>query len=231
MSRFDAELLRSKLSEDAAVAGIAVSAAQLNSLVDYLGLLSKWNGVYNLTAIRDPEQMRVQHILDSLVILPYLDAAGVRSVIDVGTGGGLPGVVIAIMRPDWQVTLNDIVHKKTAFLTQAKGSLHLQNLSIHTGRVEEIPASAGTFDAVVSRAFADLTDFVERARHLVSAGGALYAMKGQRPDEELQRFNQSVYAQNATVEQLVELNVPKLDAARHLLILKFAQENDGSVAP
>lgn len=218
MSGFDRHLFAERLSRDAREMGIDLSDAQAAALVAYLGLLSKWNGVYNLTAIRDPEQMRIQHLLDSLAILPYLDARGVRSVIDVGTGGGLPGVVIAIMRPDWRVLLNDIVHKKTAFLTQVKGELNLTNVAVHTGRVEEIVDATG-FDAVVSRAFADLVDFVTVARHLVRAEGAMFAMKGQRPDDEIERLPAGV-----TCAELIALDVPHLVAARHLLIVEFDKQ-------
>jgi 16S rRNA (guanine527-N7)-methyltransferase len=235
MSSIDGRLFAARLIEDARELDIPLSDAQAAKLADYVGLLAKWNGVYNLTAIRDPEQMRVQHVLDSLSILPHLDARNVRSVIDVGTGGGLPGVVIAIMRPDWHVTLNDIVHKKTAFLTQAKGSLGLNNVAIHTGRVEEIRvekneseramgggaegSTTGTstgFDAVVSRAFADLADFVTLARHLVSVHGAMFAMKGQKSDDEIARL-----PEGAHLESIVPLTVPRLNASRHLLTVTF----------
>ncbi|MGI4862052.1 MAG: 16S rRNA (guanine(527)-N(7))-methyltransferase RsmG [Janthinobacterium lividum] len=216
MSRFDVTVFVERLIEDAAALDVALDEVQARSLVDYLGLLHKWNGVYNLTAIRDPEQMRVQHVVDSLAILPRLDERGVRSVIDVGTGGGLPGVVLAIMRPQWRVMLNDIVHKKTAFLTQAKGVLRLDNVAVHTGRVEELHDPAG-YDAVVSRAFADLAEFVALGRHLVSSNGAIFAMKGQRPDEEISRL-----PEGTRVETLVALRVPRLDAARHLVVVEVA---------
>lgn len=214
MSRFDETVFMARLIEDATALNVALDENQARRLVDYLGMLSKWNGVYNLTAIRDPEQMRVQHVVDSLAILPQLDARGVRSVIDVGTGGGLPGVVLAIMRPQWRVMLNDIVHKKTAFLTQAKGTLRLDNVAVHTGRVEELHDPAG-YDAVVSRAFADLSEFVSLGRHLVSPNGAIFAMKGQRPDEEISRL-----PEGTRVETLVALCVPRLDAARHLVVVE-----------
>ncbi|MGI4861178.1 MAG: 16S rRNA (guanine(527)-N(7))-methyltransferase RsmG [Janthinobacterium lividum] len=216
MSRFDETVFTAHLIEDAAALDIALDDDQARRLVEYLGMLSKWNGVYNLTAIRDPEQMRVQHVVDSLAILPHLDARGVCSVIDVGTGGGLPGVVLAIMRPQWRVMLNDIVHKKTAFLTQAKGTLRLDNVTVHTGRVEALQDPVG-FDAVVSRAFADLVEFVALGRHLVSSGGAVFAMKGQRPDEEIARLPEGTH-----VESLVALRVPGLDAARHLVVVDVA---------
>lgn len=214
MSGFDEGAFAARLMADARELGVAVKEDNARRLLDYLHLLAKWNGVYNLTAIRDPEQMRVQHIVDSLAILPHLDTRGVRSVIDVGTGGGLPGMVLAIMRPQWRVMLNDIVHKKTAFLTQAKGTLRLDNVAVHTGRVEELEDVSG-YDAVVSRAFADLADFVSLGRHLVSSGGAMFAMKGQHRSDEIARL-----PEGARLASLIELQVPRLAAARHLVVVK-----------
>ena len=154
-----------------------------------MALLGKWNAVYNLTAIRDPRQMLIQHILDSLCDRSRAgEAQAASSALDVGSGGGLPGIVMAIVLPDWQVTLNDIVHKKTAFQSQAKVQLGLTNLTVVTGRVEilrprrEVPAK---FDVIVSRAFAELSDFVTLARHLVADNGRIFAMKGVRPDGEI----------------------------------------------
>jgi 16S rRNA (guanine527-N7)-methyltransferase len=195
--------------------GLDLSSAQLGKLLDYVALLSKWNAVYNLTAIRDPRQMLIQHILDSLSIVPHLAPFGPSSVLDVGSGGGLPGIVLAIVLPEWTVTVNDIVHKKTAFQAQAKAELGLANLSVVTGRVEtlrpgaEVPAK---FDVIVSRAFAELADFVTLARHLVAEQGAIWAMKGVRPDGEVERL-----PAGAHVEQIIRLNVPSLDAERHLI--------------
>ncbi|PRX98328.1 16S rRNA (guanine(527)-N(7))-methyltransferase RsmG [Paraburkholderia sp. BL25I1N1] len=195
--------------------GLKLSDAQLGKLLDYVALLSKWNAVYNLTAIRDPRQMLVQHILDSLSIVPHLAPLGPSSVLDVGSGGGLPGIVLAIVLPEWTVTVNDIVHKKTAFQAQAKAELGLANLSVVTGRVEtlqpgaEVPAK---FDVIVSRAFAELADFVTLARHLVAEQGAIWAMKGVRPDGEIERL-----PAGAHVERVIRLNVPSLDAERHLI--------------
>ena len=195
--------------------GVQLSDAQLGKLLDYVALLIKWNAVYNLTAIRDPRQMVIQHILDSLSIVPHLAGRGPSSVLDVGSGGGLPGIVLAIALPDWTVTLNDIVQKKTAFQAQAKAELGLANLSVVTGRVEtlrpgvEVP---GQFDVIVSRAFAELADFVTLARHLVAPNGAIWAMKGVRPDGEIERLPAGARAQ-----QVIRLNVPSLDAERHLI--------------
>jgi 16S rRNA (guanine527-N7)-methyltransferase len=192
-----------------------LSDTQTDKLLDYVALLAKWNAVYNLTAIRDPRQMLIQHILDSLSIVPHLVGLGASSVLDVGSGGGLPGIVLAIVLPDWTVTLNDIVHKKTAFQAQAKAELGLANLSVVTGRVEtlqpgtEVPAR---FDVIVSRAFAELADFVTLARHLVADGGAIWAMKGIRPEGEIERL-----PTGAHVETVIRLTVPSLEAERHLI--------------
>ncbi|ORC46169.1 16S rRNA (guanine(527)-N(7))-methyltransferase RsmG [Burkholderia sp. A27] len=209
------EALAPLLTDGARALGLDLSDAQLGKLLDYVALLSKWNAVYNLTAIRDPRQMLIQHILDSLSIVPHLEPRGPSSALDVGSGGGLPGIVLAIVLPEWTVTVNDIVHKKTAFQAQAKAELGLANLSVVTGRVEtlrpgaEVPAK---FDVIVSRAFAELADFVTLARHLVAGHGAIWAMKGQRPDDEIERL-----PAGAHVEQIIRLNVPALDAERHLI--------------
>ncbi|MFL9908707.1 16S rRNA (guanine(527)-N(7))-methyltransferase RsmG [Paraburkholderia sp. RL17-337-BIB-A] len=219
----DSEALTPLLADGVRELGLDLSDAQLGKLLDYVALLSKWNAVYNLTAIRDPRQMLIQHILDSLSIVPHLATRSVSSVLDVGSGGGLPGIVLAIVLPDWTVTVNDIVHKKTAFQAQAKAELGLANLSVVTGRVEtlqpgaEVPAK---FDVIVSRAFAELADFVTLARHLVADKGAIWAMKGLRPDGEIERL-----PAGAHVEQIIRLNVPSLDAERHLIKVRVDAEN------
>ncbi|EIF29294.1 16S rRNA (guanine(527)-N(7))-methyltransferase GidB [Burkholderia sp. Ch1-1] len=209
------EALGPLLADGVRELGLDLSDAQLGKLLDYVALLSKWNAVYNLTAIRDPRQMLIQHILDSLAIVPHLAPLGPSSVLDVGSGGGLPGIVLAIVLPDWTVTVNDIVHKKTAFQAQAKAELGLANLSVVTGRVESLQPGAevpAKFDVIVSRAFAELADFVTLARHLVAEQGAIWAMKGVRPDGEIERL-----PAGAHVEQVIRLNVPSLDAERHLI--------------
>ncbi|MCG1041182.1 16S rRNA (guanine(527)-N(7))-methyltransferase RsmG [Mycetohabitans sp. B8] len=195
--------------------GVPLSDEQIGGLLDYVGLLAKWNAVYNLTAIRDPRQMVIQHLLDSLAIVPHIASRSPASLLDVGSGGGLPGIVIALAMPFCGVVTNDIVHKKTAFQQQAKGCLRLPNLSIVTGRVQTLRAETDVpsrFNAIVSRAFAELADFVTLARHLLTPGGALWAMKGVRPDEEIARL-----PAGATVRQVIRLTVPSLDAERHLV--------------
>jgi 16S rRNA (guanine527-N7)-methyltransferase len=209
------EVLGALLASGLRELDLDLNDTQTGKLLDYVALLAKWNAVYNLTAIRDPRQMLIQHILDSLSIVPHLVGLGASSVLDVGSGGGLPGIVLAIVLPDWTVTLNDIVHKKTAFQAQAKAELGLANLSVVTGRVEtlrpgaEVPAR---FDVIVSRAFAELADFVTLARHLVADGGAIWAMKGIRPEGEIERL-----PTGAHVETVIRLTVPSLEAERHLI--------------
>jgi 16S rRNA (guanine527-N7)-methyltransferase len=212
--------LQTLLNEGIEQLGIAVTDAQRQKLLDYVALLGKWNAVYNLTAIRDPRQMLIQHILDSLAIIPFITRrTGPQSALDVGSGGGLPGIVMAIVLPDWQVTLNDIVHKKTAFQSQAKLQLGLTNLSVVTGRVENLHPGVevpGLFDVIVSRAFAELSDFVTLARHLVAGNGRIWAMKGIRPDAEIARL-----PADTKVCYIERLRVPMLDAERHLIEIEI----------
>src|SRR5579875_3641229 len=211
--------LATLLDQGAAELAVALSADQKQKLLDYVALLGKWNAVYNLTAIRDPKQMLIQHILDSLAIVPAVASRRATNVLDVGSGGGLPGIVLAIAFPQVHVTLNDIVHKKTAFQSQVKAQLGLTNLSVVTGRVEtlqpgvEVPKK---FDVIVSRAFAELADFVTLARHLVADHGCILAMKGVKPDAEIARL-----PQGATVASIERLTVPFLDAERHLIEIVF----------
>ncbi len=180
-------------------------------LLRYLGLLQKWNRVYNLTAIRQPGRLVSHHLLDSLAVLPYLPGP---TLVDVGTGAGLPGIPIAIARPDWQVVLMDSNHKKGAFLRQAVIELGLANAQVALTRAEEWrpPQLVG---GAVSRAFSDLAGFAEAARHMVAPGGILAAMKGLYPDEELEQLPKGVL-----LEEVVPLQVPELRAARHLVLLR-----------
>jgi 16S rRNA (guanine527-N7)-methyltransferase len=207
--------LPAMLDEGASALGLALTSSQKQQLLDYVALLSKWNAVYNLTAIRDPKQMLIQHILDSLALVPAIATRQAATALDVGSGGGLPGVVLAVALPELRVTLNDIVHKKTAFQSQVKAQLGLGNLSVVTGRVEELRPGHEVpekFDVIVSRAFAELADFVTLSRHLVADGGRILAMKGVRPDAEIARL-----PAGATACSVERLQVPMLDAERHLV--------------
>ncbi len=181
----------------------------------YLALLAKWNRTYNLTAIREPERMVTHHLLDALAVLPHLGPAEApRRVLDVGTGGGIPGLPLALARPAWQVVLLDANHKKGAFLTQAAIELELRNVEVVVSRVEDyVPAEP--FDVVISRAFSDLATFARAgARHL-APGGKLVAMKGVHSNEELAGLPPEF-----CVLATPALNVPGLDAARHLVIME-----------
>lgn len=219
--------LADRLVAGARLLQVALSEAQLARLLDYLQLLAKWNAVYNLTAIRDPLQMVTQHLLDSLAALPAF--AGAQNVLDVGAGGGLPGMVLAIWgaeaQPAMRVALIDTVHKKTAFLIQAKAQLGLDNVEVHTGRVEQLRVTR-QFDVITSRAFAELADFVTWSGHLLAPGGRFIAMKGVRPDAEIARL-----PAGWRVTDVQPLDVPGLQAERHLVsIAKDYGQPEGEVA-
>ncbi|MGH8723032.1 MAG: 16S rRNA (guanine(527)-N(7))-methyltransferase RsmG, partial [Burkholderiales bacterium] len=163
--------------------GQPLAEAAQDKLIAYLELLAKWNRTYNLTAIRDPLQMISHHLLDSLAVRPHLPEG---ALVDVGSGGGLPGIPLAIAEPRRRVTLNDANHKKAAFLQQAVIELKLANADVHTGRVQAWRPS-NPFACVIARGFAELAQFVASCRHLVREGGVLAAMKGVYPRDELNR--------------------------------------------
>jgi 16S rRNA (guanine527-N7)-methyltransferase len=198
----------------AAALGLELPASAVERMASHLRLIEKWNRVHNLTAVREPEQMVTLHVLDSLSLLPHLGAA--QSVVDVGTGPGFPGIPLAIARPDIRVTLLDSSHKKCAFLEQARTELGLANVEVVCERVEQWKP-AQRYDVVVSRAFAELTDFVAQASHLAATGGRFLAMKGVYPYDEIARVPAS-----HKVSQVVELKVPSLDAKRHLVLIEAA---------
>jgi 16S rRNA (guanine527-N7)-methyltransferase len=187
--------------------GLVLPPNAWEKLESYLTLLQKWNRVYNLTAVRDREQMVTHHLLDSLVVLPYL--GNIHSLADVGSGGGLPGLLLAICRPELQVTSVESNQKKAAFQQQTKIELNLSNVSIHCRRIEAI---TGTFDAVISRAFAELAEFVRLAGHLTHR---LLAMKGAYPGVELDKL-----PPEWRLAEAIALTVPGLDAERHLIVLE-----------
>lgn len=190
--------------------GIVVDAQTQQKMLAYLALLQKWNKVYNLTAIRQPEQMVSSHLLDSLAVLPHLWRG---RWLDVGCGAGLPGLVLALMRPDWAFTLLDSNSKKISFVQQAVIELGLRNVSVCCARVEDSQVG-GKFDGIISRAFANIADFTTQTRHLLAADGGWVAMKGM-PEQELARLPAGV-----SVERVIPLQVPGLDAARCLVIMK-----------
>jgi len=211
MKNFDRNTLGQVLGEGIAEMRLEVSGAQQEQLLDYLALMFKWNSVYNLTSLRDPMQMVTHHLLDSLAAVPAF--TGAKNVLDVGAGGGLPGIVLAIVRPDMKVSMIDTVHKKTAFLTQVKAQLGLANVTIYTMRVEDLQVS-DKFDVITSRAFADLSDFVNWSSHLLAEQGSYIALKGVAPQDEQQRL-----PAEWKVTGVQPLQVPRLGAERHLVLI------------
>lgn len=214
MMMFDRTSLMARLHDGVHALGLPLRDHQLGQLMDYLMLLSKWNATYNLTAVRDPMQMVTQHLLDALAAVPAFAKA--ETVLDVGAGGGLPGVVLAIAQPGTRVSMIDTVHKKTAFLTQVKAELRLSNIAVHTGRVEQLQVP-DKFDVITSRAFAELSDFVEWSGHLLKPDGCFVALKGVLPTTEIARIPASW-----KVTEVRLLHVPGLNAERHLIFIEAA---------
>ena len=203
--------LDSALKAGIAAQGLLVDDSARAAMLQYIGLLQRWNRAYNLTSIKDPQQMLSYHLLDSLSIGPHLQG---RSFIDVGTGAGLPGIPLAITHSDKHFSLLDSNGKKVRFLFQIKTALKLDNVTELHERIEGYQPER-LFDGVISRAFASLTDMIEGSKHLLAPGGCFYAMKGRYPDKEL-----SELPKGYKVEHAVELNVPTLDQQRHLIIIK-----------
>jgi 16S rRNA (guanine527-N7)-methyltransferase len=212
MKVFNREVVADVLKQGIKQLPLALDEGQVEKLLDYLHLLNKWNAVYNLTSVRDPLEMVKLHLLDSLTAVPaFKDAA---NVLDVGAGGGLPGMVLAISRPDMKVSMIDTVHKKTAFLNQVKAELGLSNVTVYTRKVQELEVKT-KFDVITSRAFADLSDFVNWSGHLLQEGGQFIALKGTAPAEERERLPAPW-----KVQKLEPLAVPGLDAERHLVFIQ-----------
>ncbi|WP_199636359.1 16S rRNA (guanine(527)-N(7))-methyltransferase RsmG [Serratia sp. PAMC26656] len=204
--------MQKKLDSLLSAAGIALPDQQKQQLLGYVGMLDKWNKAYNLTSVRDPQQMLVRHILDSIVVNPHLQGS---RFIDVGTGPGLPGIPLAIVRPDSHFTLLDSLGKRVRFLRQVQHELGLTNIEPVQSRVEAFPAEP-PFDGVISRAFASLQDMLSWCHHLPAKGqGRFYALKGGRPDEELAQLPEGI-----VLESVVRLQVPELEGERHLVVLK-----------
>lgn len=215
MTSFPLDALMHTLADGARSLQLNLNDKQLAQLMDYLALLAKWNAVYNLTALRDPKQMVTHHLLDSLAVVPAF--TGAKNILDVGAGGGLPGIVLSIARPDMRVSMVDTVHKKTAFLTQVKAELGLANVTVYTGRVEQLKAPQ-KFDVITSRAFAELNDFVAWSGHLLEEGGRFIALKGVMPTEEIARL-----PVGWKVSKVESLTVPGLDAERHLVFIEAGE--------
>ena len=189
--------------------GLDLAAPEQKKLLNFLELLEKWNRAYNLTAVRDPEQMVPRHLLDSLTVLPYLQ--GPR-VLDIGTGAGLPGIPLALARPDLEFTLLDSNAKKTRFATQALHELGLKNVVVQQERVEKFHPEI-KFDTLIARAFASIPDMLAASRHLCAPQGRFLVMKGVFPQEELATVTDGYRS------EVKALRIPGLDAARHLVIL------------
>jgi 16S rRNA (guanine527-N7)-methyltransferase len=209
---------RDALLNGAEALGLTLSDAECQALLDYLALLQKWNEVYNLTAVRRPAEMLTHHLLDSLAVLPPLRrhlAGRAARILDVGSGGGLPGVVLAILEPHLEVTCIDSVGKKAIFIRQVGAELKLPNLGAVHARVEDLRLPP--FDVVTSRAFASLADFTRLTRHLVGEHGVWMAMKGKKPDDEI-----AALPADYAVFHVEQLTVPGLNAERCLVWLHRA---------
>ena len=202
--------LAQQLASGSSALGLALSNDQQVLLLDYVELLSKWNRAYNLTAVRDPGQIVCRHLLDSLAIAPLCPGT---SLLDVGTGAGLPGIPLAILFPERDFHLLDSNGKKTRFLFQVKTALGLDNISIHQNRVESFEAT-GLYDVVLSRAFASLLDMVVSCRHLLASNGQFLALKGSYPEKELLAVSDL-----CEVQSVIPITVPGLDEQRHLVVL------------
>lgn len=198
------------LMRGSAQLGVNLAPEIQQKLLDYLALLQKWNKVYNLTAIRNPGQMVSHHLLDSLAVLPYLWPG---RWLDAGCGAGLPGVVLALVRPEWAFTLLDSNGKKASFVQQAVIELGLRNVSVYCARVENWQTEE-KFDGIISRAFASISDFTALTRHLLAGEGRWAAMKGTQ-GQELEHL-----PANIAVEKIIPLQVPGMDAERCLVIVK-----------
>lgn len=202
--------LESLLLNGASQLDLPIAPDIRQKMLAYLSLLQKWNKVYSLTAINQPERMMSHHLLDSLAALPHLWPG---EWLDVGSGAGLPGLILALMRPEWGFTLLDSNSKKISFVQQAIIELGLSNVSVCCTRVEEWKPEK-KYDGIISRAFADVSLFTALTRHLLAQNGAWVAMKGS-PDQELERLPTGVIA-----ERVISLQVPSLNAARCLVLLK-----------
>lgn len=197
--------------------GLSLTAGQQDALLRYVGLLHKWNATYNLTAIRDPAQMVVQHLGDSLSVVEplrqYSKLAHVATILDAGSGAGLPGVILAVVFPQTEVLCVDSVRKKTSFVSQVASELKISNLHSVHARLEQM--ASAQFDLIATRAFASLPDMISATRHLLAPGGAWMAMKGKSPHEELRNMPSDI-----EVFHVEQVAVPGLDAERCLVWMR-----------
>ena len=199
-------MLKKKLTNLIDQTDLLISDQQIDLLINYVEMLHKWNKAYNLTAVRDPNEMLVKHIMDSLVVSPYLEG---KTFIDVGTGPGLPGIPLAIINPEKQFDLVDSLGKRIRFLKQVQFELKLTNIHPVQSRIEQYCDKK--FDGVISRAFASLQDMLNWCKHLPNEHGAFYALKGSEIDTILDGF---------MLKQNIKLTIPQLDAERHLVIIQ-----------
>lgn len=203
------EKLLQQLQQGCKALALDVSEQQQSTLIAYVELIAKWNKAFNLTSVREPVEMVSRHILDSLAILPYLQG---KSLLDVGSGAGLPGVPVAILNPEMAVTLLDSNSKKTRFLQQVKAELGLENITVVHSRVEQ--ADLPKFDLVTARAFSTIDDIIDLAGRHCDDAGCLVLMKGLYPEEELQAVTDGFSLQDIT-----SLDVPGCEGQRHLVRL------------
>ncbi|AOZ67045.1 TPA: 16S rRNA (guanine(527)-N(7))-methyltransferase RsmG [Haemophilus influenzae] len=203
--------MKAKLVSLLAQANIKISDQQIQQLINLVNLLNKWNKAYNLTSVRDPQEMLVKHILDSLVVSPYLQG---DRFIDVGTGPGLPGLPLAIINPSKQFVLLDSLGKRISFIRNAIRELGLTNVTPVLSRVEEYQPE-DKFDGVLSRAFASLKDMTDWCYHLPKENGYFYALKGIYQEDEINELNKKY-----TIQKVIELSVPELIGERHLIVLR-----------
>jgi 16S rRNA (guanine527-N7)-methyltransferase len=210
--------LEARLTGGLAALGLTLPEGARTRLLEYLALLAKWNRVYNLTAVDDPERMVSHHLLDSMAVLPELERAvpGLSRLADVGSGAGLPGLPLAVARPAWHVALVESNHKKASFLRQAVVELGLANTEVVAERAENWHP-ARDFDVVISRAVSDLADFTRAAGHLCATGGLLVAMKGVHPHDEIAQLPRSW-----EIDRVARLAVPEVNAERHVVIMRMA---------
>ncbi|MEX8511995.1 MAG: 16S rRNA (guanine(527)-N(7))-methyltransferase RsmG [Leptothrix ochracea] len=218
MTTADVHAFLPTLRQGAAELGVSLDSAAAERLLAYVALIARWNKVYNLTALRALDQMITHHVIDSLALIPPLrvvlghKAEEQLSVLDVGSGGGMPGVMVATVCPGWQVTCVDAVAKKSTFIRQVSAELGLKNLSAVHSRVEQMP---GSFDIITSRAFASLADFVSLTRHLLRPDGLWVAMKGVEPFDEIAALPPDI-----EMFHVEHLQVPGVDARRCLVWMR-----------